>query len=163
MTELYLRLLDRVLTPILLVLAVILLLVGHNNPGGGFIAGLVVAAAIQLQILSRGDSYVRSTLGPHLQPMIGAGLLVAILAALLGMTQGGFFRGVWWKGELGALSVELGSPMLFDIGVFLVVLSVVTSYLLGLANSDKRLEEPFPYSTNHPTEKTEPVNKGGQR
>ncbi len=62
MTELYLRLLDRILTPILLVLAVILLLVGHNNPGGGFIAGLVVAAAIQLQILSRGDSYVRSTI-----------------------------------------------------------------------------------------------------
>lgn len=142
MPELYLRLLDRVLTPVLLMLAVILLLAGHNNPGGGFIAGLVVAAAFQLQILSRGESYVRQTIGPHLQPIIGTGLLLAVLAAWLGVLQGGFFKGVWWEGHVGPLTVELGTPMLFDIGVFCVVLAVVTSYLLGLGHSDEATNRP---------------------
>lgn len=137
MPELYLRLLDRVLTPVLLILAVILLLAGHNHPGGGFIAGLVVAAAFQLQILSRGERYVRNLIGPRLQPLIGTGLLLAVLAAWLGVWQGGFFEGVWWEGHVGPLPLELGSPMLFDLGVFCVVLAVVTSYLLGLSQSDE--------------------------
>lgn len=134
MPELYLRLLDRVMTPVLLILAVILLLVGHNSPGGGFIAGLVVAAAFQLQILSRGDQYVRRTVGPRLQPIMGLGLLLAVTAAVLGLLQDVFFKGIWWKGQVGSLTLELGSPMLFDIGVFFVVLAVVTSYLLGLSS-----------------------------
>ncbi|MEZ4613949.1 MAG: MnhB domain-containing protein [Caldilineaceae bacterium] len=136
MPELYLRLLDRVLTPVLLFLAVILLFAGHNSPGGGFIAGLVVAAAFELQILSRGDRFVRRTIGRYLQPIMGMGLLMAATAASLGVLQGGFFKGVWWKGYLGPLTLELGTPQLFDIGVFCVVLSVVTSYILGLSNSD---------------------------
>lgn len=134
MPELYLRLLDRLLTPVLLLLAIILLLAGHNSPGGGFIAGLVVAAAFELQILSRGDQYVRNALGSYLQPIMGVGLLMAVSAALIGILQGGFFKGVWWKGHLGPLTLELGTPMLFDIGVFCVVFSVVTSYLLGLSD-----------------------------
>ncbi len=142
MPELYLRLLDRVLTPVLLILAVVLLLAGHNHPGGGFIAGLVVAAACQLQLLSRGERYVRDTIGPRLQPLIGAGLVLAVLSALLGLGQGGFFKGVWWEGQLGPLTVELGTPLLFDIGVFCVVLAVVTSYLLGLNQNDGAIARP---------------------
>lgn len=134
MPELYLRVLDRLLTPVLLVLAIILLLAGHNTPGGGFIAGLVVAAAIELQILSRGDHFVREMIGRYLQPLMGLGLLAAATAALLGIFQGGFFKGLWWEGHLGPLTLELNTPLLFDIGVFCVVLSVVISYLLGLSN-----------------------------
>ena len=138
MPELYLRLLDRVLTPVLLLLAVILLLAGHNSPGGGFIAGLVVAAAFELQILSRGDQAVRASIGRYLQPLMGVGLLLAVTAATMGLLQGGFFKGVWWEGHLGPLTLELGTPQLFDTGVFLVVLSVVTSYLLGLSGREER-------------------------
>ncbi len=127
----------------------------------------MVAAALQLQILSRGDEYVRGTIGPHLQPLMGIGLLAAILAALMGILQGGFFYGVWWKGSIGELTVELGTPMLFDIGVFCVVLCVVTSYLLGLGNSDKSLEEPIVYLPETPIEQSTPanhtpVNQGGK-
>jgi len=141
MPELYLRLLDRVLTPVLLLLALIFLFAGHNTPGGGFIAGLIVAAAFELQILSRGDRFVRETIGGYLQPLMGLGLLMAAGAATLGLLQGGFFKGVWWEGHVGALTVELGSPMLFDIGVFCVVLSVVTSYLLGLSDISDLLDD----------------------
>lgn len=133
MPELYLALLDRFLTPILLVLAVVLLLVGHNAPGGGFIGGLVVASAFLMQIIARGDIFVRNLIGGALKPTMGVGLLIAVAAAFVGVLQGGFFKGVWWKLAFGAFTLELGTPMFFDMGVFLVVSSVVTSYILELS------------------------------
>ncbi len=137
MPELYLRLLDRILTPVLLLLGVILLLRGHNLPGGGFIAGLVVAAAFQLQILSRGIETVQENVSPYLQPLTGIGLTLAALAACLGIFYGGFFYGVWWELHLGVLEIELSTPVIFDIGVFLVVLSVVTLYLVELSRREE--------------------------
>ncbi|MDI9549827.1 MAG: MnhB domain-containing protein [Chloroflexota bacterium] len=139
MPELYLRLLDRVLTPILFVVAIFLFLRGHNAPGGGFIAGLVAAAAFELQILSEGDDVVRARIGRNLHPLAGIGLLCAASAALLGLLKGTFFQSVWYFGTLGALHIEQGTPVLFDLGVFLVVVSVMTTFLLGLS---KRDEEP---------------------
>jgi len=136
MPELYLRLLDRVMTPILLLFGLVLLLRGHNQPGGGFIAGLVVAAAFQLQMLSRGDNVVRRNLGPYIQPIIGIGLVIAAFSAVLGIFAGGFFKGLWWTIHLGPIELDLSTPMTFDIGVFLVVFGVVTSYLLGLSRED---------------------------
>ena len=134
MPELYLRLLDRILTPVLLILAVFLFLRGHNNPGGGFIAGLVASVAFELQILSRGDRFVRRRVGPFLHPLMGIGLLAAVSAALIGLVEKEFFDSVWVKGHVGAFEVELGNPVLFDLGVFMVVVAVVVSFLLGLSS-----------------------------
>ena len=134
MPELYLRLLNRILTPVLLLLAIYLLLRGHNLPGGGFIAGLMAAAAFQLQILSRGHDRVRSAIGPYLHSGIGLGLAVAICAGVAGLFEGTFFKGLWFKLNLPLLGyLELGTPVIFDLGVFLVVVSVATSFLLGLS------------------------------
>ena len=142
MTEIYLSVLDRVLTPILLMIAVLLLLVGHNAPGGGFIAGLVAASAFELQILSRGPGPVRVAVGRFLQPAIGLGLLVAVSSAAIGMLfYDGFFQGVWWEIEIGAFHYDLGTPFLFDIGVFLTVVGFATSYLLGLSDAIESEEQ----------------------
>ena len=134
MPELYLRLLNRILTPVLLLLALYLLLRGHNLPGGGFIAGLMAAAAFELQILSRGHVSVRRAIGPYLNSGIGLGLAVAICSGIAGLLEGTFFKGVWFELNLPLLGhLEIGTPVLFDLGVFLVVVSVTTSYLLGLS------------------------------
>lgn len=136
MTELYMRLLDRVLTPILLLLALFLFLRGHDLPGGGFIAALMAAAAFYLQILSRGSDFVRRELGRYLQPGIGVGLLLGITAALLGYLWGGFFTAGWGPElVIGSLSIKLSTPFLFDLGVFITVLCFAVSYLLGLSES----------------------------
>lgn len=140
MTELYLRLLSRVLTPVLMILAIFLLVRGHNNPGGGFIAGLVVAAVLQLQIMSQGEALVRGTIGKYLHPMMGFGLLIAALAGVVGVFSGAFLKGVWWHVPLGPLAFDFGTPVAFDIGVFLVVVSVVTSFLLGLSPREQEGE-----------------------
>lgn len=136
MTELYLRLLDRIMTPILIILSLFLLERGHNLPGGGFIAGLVVAAAFELQILSRGHEMVSANIGPYLQPLTGIGLLLAVLSATAGLLGGDFFTGLWYTVDIGPIHYDLSTPLFFDIGVFMVVFSVVTSYLLGLSFSE---------------------------
>jgi multicomponent Na+:H+ antiporter subunit B len=140
MPELYLRLLDRILTPILMLLAAFLFFRGHNEPGGGFIAGLVAAAAIQLQILSRGDAYVRARIGRYVQPLTGIGLVMAAIAALLGFRGGGFFKSIWTSVAIGETTLDFGTPVLFDLGVLLVVVSVVTSYLLALSRSSDKVD-----------------------
>ncbi|MCB9137466.1 MAG: MnhB domain-containing protein [Caldilineaceae bacterium] len=133
MTELYLRLLDRVLTPVLLVLAIYLMLRGHNQPGGGFIAALMAATAFQLQIMSRGSDVVRTEIGRYIQPGIGVGLLLAAGSASAGLLSNNFFRGMWGSSfYLGSLNIKISTPLFFDIGVFFTVLGFSVSYLLGL-------------------------------
>lgn len=136
MPELYLRLLNRILTPVLLLLAIYLLLRGHNLPGGGFIAGLMAAAAFELQILSRGHNSVRRAIGPYLNSGIGLGLAIAICSGIAGLLKGTFFKSLWFELHLPLLGdLTLGTPVVFDLGVFLVVASVTTSFLLGLSRA----------------------------
>ena len=110
MTEIYLRLVDRILTPILLLIAIFLFLRGHDLPGGGFIAGLVAAAAIELTILALGSTATRDRYGPWLAPLLGIGLTVAVTAALIGMAGGGFFLGRWIQFEVAGETLKLGTP-----------------------------------------------------
>ncbi|MBI1296907.1 Na(+)/H(+) antiporter subunit B [bacterium] len=138
MPELYLRLLARIMTPVLIALSIFLLLRGHNLPGGGFIAGLMAAVSLELQILSTGDFHIRRRIGRFMQPAIGIGIAAAIVAAIIGYLNGGFFKGVWWNLALGPLHIDLGTPQLFDIGVYITVIAVTSSFLLGLSQSAER-------------------------
>lgn len=140
MTEIYLRLVDLILTPILVMLAIVLFLRGHDYAGGGFIAGLTVAAAIELHILARGAPDVRRRLGNLLLPLVGAGLLTAVTAALIGLYGGGFFKGVWTKFYFVGLEIKIGTPQLFDLGVMLVVIGMTITYLLNLSEQSDEEE-----------------------
>lgn len=141
MIELYLRLADLVLTPIIIVASIILFLRGHDNPGGGFIAGLFIAAAIELHILARGARHVRAEMGRFLLPLAGLGLLTAVTAALIGLYGGGFFKGIWVKFYLGAVEIKVGTPQMFDLGVMLVVIGMAVTFLLNLSDTADDLEE----------------------
>lgn len=138
MIEIYLRLVDRALTPVIILLAIILFLRGHDYPGGGFIAGLTVAAAIELQILAQGATPMRNRYGRYLLPLVGLGLLTAVGAAILGMYQGGFFKGIWLKFYVLGAEIKLGTPQLFDLGVMLVVIGMTVTYLLRLTEASEQ-------------------------
>jgi len=137
MTEIYLRLVDLILTPIIVVMAAVFFLRGHDNPGGGFIAGLTIAAAIALHILARGATDVRQRISRYLLPLVGVGLLTAVSAALLGLYNGGFFKGIWLKFYIGTVQIKVGTPQLFDFGVMLVVVGMTITYLLNLSEIDE--------------------------
>jgi multisubunit Na+/H+ antiporter MnhB subunit len=98
---------------------------GHNEPGGGFIGGLVVVAASSLLAILRDPATARryQPLSPLALALTGIGL--ALLGGLIGAVWGpGFLRHVWW----GSLS----SVMLFDLGVFLVVWGTLTGFIYAL-------------------------------
>ncbi|HVL64020.1 MAG TPA: MnhB domain-containing protein [Actinomycetota bacterium] len=119
----------RILTPVIVVVAVYLLLRGHDAPGGGFIGGLVAGAAVVLQFLSHGVARMRGLLPMTAGTMLGTGILIACVSGLLPLFFGGeFLEGAVWKAEvpvLGTLKATLS--LVFDVGVFLVVVGTVVA------------------------------------
>jgi multicomponent Na+:H+ antiporter subunit B len=134
MSSLILRAATRALAPLLLMLALFLLWRGHNEPGGGFIAGLVAASAAALQGIAFGPIAARRMLLLPPIAVAGLGLAVALLSivpsALAGLPA---MDALWAKIDLGGGAiVPLGTPLLFDIGVFLVVLGSVVALVAAL-------------------------------
>ncbi|MCG8587284.1 MAG: Na+/H+ antiporter subunit B [Pirellulales bacterium] len=123
----------RYLMPLLLLFSVFLLLRGHNEPGGGFVGGLAAAAAFTLFAIACGVEPTRRMLGFRPRTFMGVGLLCAGGSGLISMTQGlPFMTGMWSKVEIPAIG-KLGTPLLFDVGVYLVVVGMVLIIVFELA------------------------------
>jgi multicomponent Na+:H+ antiporter subunit B len=136
MTSLILRTATRRLLPLLLLFAVFLLLRGHNEPGGGFVGGLVVASAFVLYSISAGVAACRRALLVDPSVLLSGGLLVALSSGLPGLLAGRpFMTASWFAVGVPPAVVSLGTPLLFDAGVFLAVIGVVLTIVLTLADT----------------------------
>lgn len=125
--SLILRVAARVLVPLLLLFSLFMLLRGHNLPGGGFVGGLVAAAAFVLYVLTAGVHESRRVLRVEAHTLLGAGLACAYSAGVLALVMGEpFLTSLWVDLHLPVLGdLHLGSTLLFDIGVMLVVIGTV--------------------------------------
>jgi len=122
----------RLLMPLLLIFSVFLLLRGHNDLGGGFTGGVVASAAFMLYAIATSPAATRQMI--HLDPriMIGLGLLVALASGLLAVNSGlPFMSGLWSQQDVTVIG-KPGTPLLFDLGVYLVVIGVNLHILLNL-------------------------------
>jgi multicomponent Na+:H+ antiporter subunit B len=118
---------------VMLVFSVFILLRGHNEPGGGFIGGLIAAASIAVYSMAAGVAAVERALRVPPLSIAGFGILVAALSGLLSLAAGmPFLTGLWHFVHFGETEIALSTPMLFDIGVFLVVFGTISAVLLGL-------------------------------
>lgn len=134
MSSSILRTATRVLMPLLLILAFFLLLRGHNEPGGGFAAGLVIASAFVLLLLADGVAAARRALLVEPQRLLGIGLLVALVTALFPVGLGRpFFTACWTSLGPAEWGLLVGTPLVFDAGVCLVVIGVVLTLTFNLA------------------------------
>jgi multicomponent Na+:H+ antiporter subunit B len=134
LTSLILGTATRLLMPLLLLFSIFLLLRGHNSPGGGFAGGLVAAAAFVLYSIAADVPNTRKALRFEPQNFIGFGLLCAIFSGIPALIFGQGYLTAWW-GQIkvpGIIDLKLGTPILFDIGVYLVVLGVILKILLPL-------------------------------
>jgi multicomponent Na+:H+ antiporter subunit B len=113
---------------LLLLFSVFLLLRGHNQPGGGFVGGLVAASAFALYGLAYGMERARRALLVRPLTLLGVGLLTALGSGVPAALRGQPFLTAQWA--LGP--VTAGTPMVFDIGVFLVVSGVVLMMIFSL-------------------------------
>ena len=107
MTSSILQTATRVLMPLLLLFAVFLLLRGHNQPGGGFVGGLVVASSFVLYSIAFGVDAARRALLVTPSTLLGVGLLVALTSGLPGVVSGQPFMTAQWT-ELAVGSERRG-------------------------------------------------------
>jgi multicomponent Na+:H+ antiporter subunit B len=134
-TSLILSTASRLLLPVVLLFSIFILLRGHNQPGGGFVGGLIAAAAFALHAIAYGVKKTRSLLGLDPRSLIGLGLFVALVSGMVSLVLGQpFFTGQWIKLSFGSLGeLDLGTPLVFDIGVYLTVIGVTLTIILSLA------------------------------
>ncbi len=135
MTTPILKAAARILVGMLLVFSLFMLLRGHNSPGGGFIGGLLAATAIALLAVTHGVATARRAL--RLEPVrvaavgVGAALLAGLLAIATGREP---FSGLWLLlgADGGGKGLPISTVLLFDIGVWLVVLGAVSALVFEL-------------------------------
>lgn len=132
MGSLILRTATRYLLPLLLLFSVFLLIRGHNEPGGGFVGGLVAAAAFALYAIAYGVATARQALPLAPGRLIGLGLLLAVSSGMFALAAGQpFLTGLWHPQPVPVLG-KVGTPLLFDLGVYLAVVGVVLLIIFSL-------------------------------
>ena len=117
----------RVLFQSILVLSLYFLFAGHNQPGGGFVGGLTAGAAISLRYVAGGVDAVRASFRFAPWTILGTGLAVAVVTALVPVTLGGaVLEHASWEADVAVLgTVKATSALPFDAGVYFVVLGLV--------------------------------------
>jgi multicomponent K+:H+ antiporter subunit A len=135
-----LAMLMRPLLPLALTVAFFILLRGHNQPGGGFIAGLITGVVLMLQYLAVGIETTSARLRLDLLRLFALGLGLAVATGLGSMAfDAPFLTSTHGYVALPLVgSVHLASAMLFDLGVFLVVVATVLLVLTGLGRLSQR-------------------------
>jgi multicomponent Na+:H+ antiporter subunit B len=115
------------LMPVLILFSIFLLMRGHNEPGGGFAGGLVAAAAFVLLSIASGVAQARRALPLDPRTLIGVGLLLMLLAGVVApvVYAEPFLTAYWWPVSWGEVEFSLGTPLVFDIGVYLAVAGTI--------------------------------------
>lgn len=137
MNTLIFRTFAPLLTALMLLFSIFVLLRGHNEPGGGFIGGLIGAAAFAIHAIAFGVQAVRRSLYFHPMSIAGCGLLISVLSGFVSAPLGyPYMTGVWVYPTLFGVEVPLATVISFDIGVYLVVLGTFASIALTLEERD---------------------------
>ena len=127
MNSLILGLGGRLLLPVSLAFSLWLLWRGHNEPGGGFVGGLVAAAGVAVHSLPRGRRSLDGLLRAKPTTIAAAGVLLGMGSGLPSLLTGAPFLTHQWFVTAGGFAV--GTPLLFDCGVYLAVVGSVLAFL----------------------------------
>lgn len=129
----------RFLLPLQLLFSLFLLLRGHDEPGGGFIAGLVASGAFVLYLFAFGLRALRDMIKVSPRDLVGLGLLFALFSTLPAWWLGQpFFTSQWWSVPI--IGYKASTPLIFDVGVYLVVLGSVLTTITALMDTDPEPE-----------------------
>lgn len=129
----------RVISLIIFAFSLYLFLAGHNNPGGGFIGGLMTASAILVLYLAFDMKTIKDVIRFNFTAFIGIGLLLAVGTGIISMLFGFQFLKHFFNtfpipifGE-----IELTTALLFDLGVYFVVVGAALTIILTIAEDEK--------------------------
>ena len=134
----------RLLLPLALLVSAFIFLRGHNQPGGGFIAGLVTAIALIMQYLANGASWAQARLPARTQPLIALGPRRGLpdRRGESGASARPFLTSAFGHAQLPLVGgFELASAMAFDLGVYLVVVGATLLILINLGLAHRASHE----------------------
>ncbi|PFG09726.1 MULTISPECIES: Na+/H+ antiporter subunit B [unclassified Marinobacter] len=125
--------------PLQLMFSLFLLLRGHDEPGGGFIGGLVAASAFVLYAFAFGSTATRRILRVDPRDLLSAGLLFALASTLPAFLAGQpMLTAHWWELPLpGDTYLKLSTVLIFDIGVYAAVLGTIMTFVINLMESEE--------------------------
>lgn len=116
-----------------LVVSIYILLRGHNEPGGGFIGGLIAAAGLLFYAIARGRAATERILRLHPMSIAGLGILLAAasgLPAFLDPSRA-YLTHLWWFPDVG-VKLPVGTAILFDLGVYITVVGMACAIFFAL-------------------------------
>lgn len=128
---------SRYLLMLLLMFSVFLLFRGHNEPGGGFAGGLVAASAYALYFIANGIDAARNVLRMNPLRIVATGLGTALLSTLPSLLLAKPFMSGIWIDTGTPLIGKIGTPLLFDIGVYLLVLGMTLTIIFALGEEEE--------------------------
>lgn len=138
MNTLILRTIVPLLTSLMVIYSLVVLLSGHNDPGGGFIGGLIAASAFALYGIACGVAPVRRALFFNPITISAFGMLLAATSGFISFyKEVPYLTGLWWFPEIAkGVELPLSTPLMFDIGVWLVVVGSLVSIALALEEKE---------------------------
>lgn len=126
------------LAALMILFSIFVLLRGHNEPGGGFIGGLIAVSAFAIYGIACGVAAVRRAITFHPLSIAAFGLFLAVASVVPSM----FFlepamTSQWFEVTLFWTKISLSTPLVFDVGVYLVVVGAITSIALSLEEREQ--------------------------
>ena len=117
----------------MIIFSIFVLLRGHNHPGGGFIGGIITSTGFIFYGIINGSDKVKGLLRITTIELMGAGLFAGMTALLIPVFAGREpFTGLWTEFTVFSSVVHLGTPLLFDTGIYLVVTGVFLSIIISV-------------------------------
>ncbi|MGM0571666.1 Na+/H+ antiporter subunit B [Marinobacter sp.] len=125
--------------PLQLMFSVFLLLRGHDDPGGGFIGGLVAASAFVIHAFAFGQDATRRVMRIWPGDFLAVGLLLALASTIPALLAGDpMLTAHWWEIPLpGDDYFKMSSVLVFDVGVYLAVLGTLSIIVIGLMEAEE--------------------------
>jgi len=134
MESIILKIAARHFLRILVLTSVVVLYIGHNLPGGGFIGGLILGSAFVIHTMANGVDETRAVLRFDPLTFIAIGLLLALGSGFFALfSNETFMTGQWFELFPGTeFALKLGTPLLFDVGVYFTVAGMLTLVVFSI-------------------------------
>jgi multisubunit Na+/H+ antiporter MnhB subunit len=134
MESVILQIAARHMRPLLIILSFVVFYRGHNEPGGGFIGGLMLGAAYILYAMGFGVQKTQKSIPISPLVLTATGLLLAMVAGLPAVLAGNvFMTGEWVTLFAGTgFDLKLGTPILFDLGVYFTVAGMLMLVMFSI-------------------------------
>lgn len=125
----------KLLMPLFIIFSLYLLFRGHNDPGGGFIGGLIGSMGFVFYTMTFGSEVTIKTYKINSMALIATGLFFAAASGIISIFYGDIFLTARWEDYYLPFIGRPGTPILFDIGVYILVMGIILKITFSMSET----------------------------